>query len=79
MPDTTQQNRMILGLIMGGVLLWGLYLSVGAYLAASKQNFDPLRALIVMACVSGFLGFWAMMLLIRGWRRSRHKEEAHRH
>ena len=52
-------------LIMGGMIVWGAYIAVGAYL----YNKDPWRGVIVMACVGLFLGFWLLLL----WNQSRAK------
>jgi len=64
------QNRLV-ALIMVAVLAWGVFQAVGAYLF----NHNPWRPLMVMACVLGFLGFWALMLASRRARTSRHHEE----
>lgn len=47
--------------IMLAVIIWGMVLAYGAY----RYNDNPLRAVVVAACVFGFLGFWALMLRIR--------------
>jgi hypothetical protein len=49
-----------------GVLAWGLFHAVGAW----RFNNNPLRAVVVLACVLGFLGFWMMMLAVRQRRLS---------
>jgi hypothetical protein len=54
--------RLILALIMGGMVVWGAYVALGAYL----YNYNPWRGLIVMACVGLFLGFWLLMLWLQG-------------
>ena len=50
--------RTILALIIGGLLLWGLYIAAGVL----WYGLNPLGALVVMACVGIFLGFWAILL-----------------
>ena len=49
-----------------GVLAWGLFHAVGAW----RFNNNPLRAVVVLACVLVFLGFWMMMLAVRQRRLS---------
>jgi len=49
-----------------GVLAWGLFHAVGAW----RYNNNPLRAVVVLACVLGFLGFWMTMLAVRQRRLS---------
>jgi len=66
MPEPTQPSpRLLLALIMGGLVLWGGYVAVGAYL----YNYNPWRGVIVMACVGVFLGFWLLLLWNRGRRQ----------
>jgi protein-S-isoprenylcysteine O-methyltransferase Ste14 len=66
MSDRDRQNRLLIRAIMGGVLVWGLVLALGAALhSAGIWNFDPRRGLIVFACVLAFLGFWILMLRSR--------------
>jgi hypothetical protein len=54
------QKRAIL-LIVAGLFAWGIYHAVGAYL----YNHNPWRAVVVMTCVCGFLGFWLLLLATR--------------
>jgi hypothetical protein len=58
-----QSQRMVLGLIFGGLVLWGAYVAIGAFL----YNRNPWRPLIIMASVGLFLGIWLLLL----WSRSR--------
>ena len=64
MPDARPQvsPRMIIGLIMGALVLWAAYLAIGAY----RYNFNPWRAVLVMASMGLFLGFWLLMLWSQG-------------
>lgn len=58
-------------LIVVGVIGWGLFLAIGS----ARGGVDPAggsflkpdvrRGLMIMACVAGFLGFWAAMLAAR--------------
>lgn len=56
-----------ISLIMVGLLAWGMFHALGAY----RYNQSPWRALMVLACSLGFLGFWRMMLALRGARLER--------
>ena len=49
-----------------GVLAWGVFHAVGAW----RYNNNPLRAVVVLACELGFLGFWMTMLAVRQRRLS---------
>ena len=51
------QNRAFVLLIVG-VLAWGLYHALGAYLF----NHNPYRALTVLFCVGIYLGGWGWLL-----------------
>lgn len=53
-------NRLI-ALIMAAVVVWGAFLSVGAW----RQSHDWRRPAITMGCVFAFLLFWAVMLVRR--------------
>lgn len=57
------RNRLTL-VLMFAVLVWGAVLSYGAF----RQSASLLRPLVTMACVLGFLGFWAAMLNTRRGR-----------
>jgi ABC-type transport system involved in Fe-S cluster assembly fused permease/ATPase subunit len=59
-------TRNVLALIMLGVLVWGSIHALGAY----WFNYNPWRALVVMVCVVGYLGFWLLMLQMRARRKS---------
>jgi hypothetical protein len=59
--------RLVTGLIMLSLLLWGAYVAVGAYL----YNMNPWRGLIVLAAVGLFLGLWMLALWSRGRRVGR--------
>lgn len=51
----------ILRAIMLALVAWGVVQAIGAWLF----NGDPLRPLIVLGCMAGFLGFWLAMLSVR--------------
>lgn len=59
-------NRAI-WLIMAGVLAWGVFHAVGAYLNYA-ENSNPWRFVVVLGCVLAFLAFWATMLAARSAR-----------
>jgi hypothetical protein len=63
-------NRLV-ALIMVAVMAWGAFQAVGAY----RLNHNPWRPLMVMGCVLGFLGFWALMLASRKARMTRQDDE----
>jgi len=52
------QSRHVLYLIMIGVLIWGAFHAVGAYLF----NYNPWRPVMVLLCTLGFLSAWALLL-----------------
>jgi VIT1/CCC1 family predicted Fe2+/Mn2+ transporter len=65
--DPQKATRYVLAFIMGGVLIWGSIHAVGAYM----YNHDVWRAVVVMASVLLFLGFWLAMLSARARRIAR--------
>jgi CHASE2 domain-containing sensor protein len=48
------------------ILAWGIFHAIGAW----RFNHNPLRAVVVLGCVAGFLGFWLAMLAARQRRLS---------
>ncbi len=60
-PDVWKTRA--IAFVVLGVLAWGIFHAVGAYLF----NHDVRRALVVLVCVLGFLTFWGLML----WQRAR--------
>ena len=52
------QSRTIMALIIGGLIFWGLYVAAGVL----WYGLNPLGAVIVLACVGIFLGFWLLLL-----------------
>ena len=63
--------RWAFALIMVAVLAWGIFHAVGAY----RYNHNPLRAVMVLACVAAYLGFWGAMLATRRARLARRSKE----
>ena len=47
--------------IVVAIMIWGVVLALGAW----SLNWNPLRPLVVLACVGAFLGFWMTMLAVR--------------
>jgi hypothetical protein len=64
-PDTVR----IIRWVVLGVLAWGIFHALGAW----RFNNNPLRAVVVLACVLGFLGFWLTMLAVRQRRLSQRR------
>ena len=58
-PPTANMTRWI----MMAVLVWGLLLALGTYLAGN--NHPGWRAVIVAGCTLGFLGLWLVALALR--------------
>jgi hypothetical protein len=73
MSDEQPRNpfRWALALIMVAVLAWGIFHAIGAY----RFNHNPMRAVMVLACVAGYLGFWGAMLAARRARLARQSKE----
>ncbi len=69
MPDERppMSPRTLLALIMGGLIIWGIYVAVGVF----WYGLNPGGAIAVLVCVGMFLGIW--LLLLRTQKRD--KEE----
>ena len=69
MPDerSPMSPRTLLALIMGGLIVWGIYVAVGVF----WYGLNPAGAIAVLVCVGMFLGIW--LLLLRTQKRD--KEE----
>jgi len=59
--------RKMLALVMGGLLLWGVFVAAGAF----RYGRSPWEAGIIMVCVGMFLGFWLLLL----WSQGKKKRE----
>jgi hypothetical protein len=55
-------QRTLFALIIGGLVVWALYVAIGAFL----YDFDPWRAIIVLFCMGTFVGIWLLLLWSRG-------------
>jgi hypothetical protein len=64
-PSSQPSPRLILTVLMGGLVVWAVYVAVGAYL----YNFNPWRAVIVLVSMGVFLGIWLLLL----WTQSRNR------
>jgi RsiW-degrading membrane proteinase PrsW (M82 family) len=53
--------------VVTGIVVWGIFHAIGAW----RLNHNPLRAVVVLACVAGFIGFWMTMLAVRQRRLSK--------
>jgi hypothetical protein len=64
------QNSRLIILIVVGVFVWGAIHAVGAYVnyTLTDNPWRVWRALVVLICVEGFLGFWLLMLALRRGR-----------
>lgn len=64
MPDSRppMSPRTILALIIGGLILWGVYVAIGVW----WFGLNPVGAIVVLISVGIFLGFWLLLLRARG-------------
>jgi len=69
MPESPHQTRWLLILIMVAIGGWGLFHAIGMLMGGAAAG--GLRALIVLACVLGFLGAWLVALAARARRVKR--------
>jgi len=56
-----RQNQLIISAIMFGLLVWGAFLAIGAFIF----EFDLRKGLIVYGFTIAFLLFWAVALTMR--------------
>jgi len=68
----TNEKRAMLAITVA-VLGWGLFHAVGTYFNHEDRG-NPLRPLIVLVSVAGFLGFWWLMLASRRRRLARRSQ-----
>lgn len=73
MPDSPHQTRWLLILIMAALVGWGLFHALGMLWKGDAAA--ALRALIVLACVLGFLGAWLLALAQRARRIKRNERK----
>lgn len=53
--------RTIIALIVGGLILWGIYVAVGVL----WYGLNVAGAVAVLVCVGMFVGFWLLLLRTR--------------
>jgi len=70
MDHEPTNRRLLMRLVVGGLVAWGLLLALGAYLGLDPQtpDRDYRRLLVVAATVGGFLVMWLLALKLRGGR-----------
>ncbi len=73
------RGRLPLLVIAVGLMVWGGFLALGAYLGISDQapSHDPRRAWVMLISSGGFLLFWLFALMLRGrrLRRTSHRQQ----
>ena len=69
MNEGAPAAKLILRVVIGAIVLWGLYLVIGAFLLR------PARAAVLAGCFLGFLGFWWAMYKMRTRRIVRQAQE----
>jgi hypothetical protein len=63
-PPVSQ--RTVLTVIIGGLLLWALYVAIGAY----RATLGFAGAVMVLLFMAAFVGFWLLLL----WTQGRNKK-----
>ena len=60
MPENRRplSPRTVLALIIGGLILWGVYVAAGV----RWYGLNPAGAVVVLVCMAMFLGFWLLLL-----------------
>ena len=57
-PRSGLSPRTMLTLIVVGIVLWGVFVAAGTIV----YGLNPLSAVVVLACVAVFIGFWMLLL-----------------
>lgn len=60
--------------IVAGVVAWGQFLALGAFLNDSRDvsvGYRILKAGMILGCVGAYLAFWKAMLVSRARRKRR--------
>jgi magnesium-transporting ATPase (P-type) len=70
MSPSGRQNRLLVGILMLSLCVWGGLLAAGAYLL----NLDARKAYIVLACVVGFLGLWTVVIVATTRKKRRNTQ-----
>ena len=66
-PPAANDRARIIRWVVAGIVVWGVFHAIGAW----RFNHNPLRAVVVLACVAAFVGFWMTMLAVRQRRLSK--------
>ena len=66
-PPVANDRARIIRWVVAGIVVWGIFHAIGAW----RFNHNPLRAVVVLACVAAFVGFWMTMLAVRQRRLSK--------
>jgi hypothetical protein len=61
--EKTQRNLLI-GLTLG-LIAWGAFLGIGAFLGGANLQGSAGRGLVIFGCMSVFLAFWWTLMLTR--------------
>jgi hypothetical protein len=61
-------TQWIVPALIVGLILWGAFIAVGAYLGGERFGYDPKRGLVVAVSVLAFLAFWGVLLYARSRR-----------
>jgi membrane protein DedA with SNARE-associated domain len=72
MNDNTRKKWLPLGILAVVLLIWAGLFAAGAYLqiGADQPRHDLRKPLIIMGCMTAFLGVWGIAL----WNRARKRE-----
>lgn len=70
-----RRPNLLLYAIMAGVLAWGVFHTVGVFLASHDPAKGLMKSAIVAVVVIAFLGAWLLLLAVRA-KRSREDEDA---
>lgn len=70
MARPSPRSRWIFGALLTSLFVWGLLLAVGAYL----HRGDLWVSLVVGVCLLAFIGFWAVLLMVRAGTQSSGEE-----
>jgi membrane protein DedA with SNARE-associated domain len=62
---TGNSTQWIVPALIVGLILWGAFVAVGAYLGGERFGYDPKRGLVVAVAVLAFLAFWGVLLYSR--------------
>jgi hypothetical protein len=61
MTNPNKEQQLVVRWIVLAIMAWGIYHAIGAY----RLNHHPMRPVMVLVCVGGFLGWWLLLLKFR--------------